>query len=196
MSTSDVSATLAGIVDGHIDIGSSSVPSTHWTSLNESSVPVVSTLAGISGSLMGQINETIVSPAPTLDFTQGSNDIMNLSVTSMFNFEKELTQGEIALRIFGAIFCVMLIASTIFGNTLVIIVVVKFHRMRSVTNILLASLAIADITVAIFVMPFLVMVDLIRMWPFGYISCHLWISCDVMCCTASILHLCAIAIDR
>lgn len=45
-------------------------------------------------------------------------------------------------------------------------------------------------------MPFLVMFDLIRTWPFGPIACHFWISCDVMCCTASILHLCAVAIDR
>lgn len=58
------------------------------------------------------------------------------------------------------------------------------------------SLATADITVALLVMPFLVMNDFLRKWPFGAVACHLWISCDVMCCTASILHLCAVAIDR
>lgn len=40
--------------------------------------------------------------------------------------------------ILSASFCILLIFSTIFGNTLVLIVVGKFHRMRSVTNILLA----------------------------------------------------------
>lgn len=162
------------------------------SSLNDSiSVSSISILP----SFMGQFNETTVAyinGSSVTDSTMFSPEV----TSSMFNFEKELTQSELALRIFGAIFCIILIASTIFGNTLVLIVVVKFHRMRSVTNILLASLAIADITVAIFVMPFLLMVDLIRIWPFGYIPCHLWISCDVMCCTASILHLCAIAIDR
>lgn len=58
------------------------------------------------------------------------------------------------------------------------------------------SLAIADITVASLVMPFTVVYDLYRYWPWGPVLCHFWISCDVMCCTASILHLCCVAIDR
>ncbi|KAH9522848.1 hypothetical protein DERF_006405 [Dermatophagoides farinae] len=45
-------------------------------------------------------------------------------------------------------------------------------------------------------MPFTVVYDLYRYWPWGPVLCHFWISCDVMCCTASILHLCCVAIDR
>nr|XP_046909878.1 probable G-protein coupled receptor No18 [Dermatophagoides farinae] len=107
-----------------------------------------------------------------------------------------LSSTEIALRLIGAIICIALIIVTIVGNVLVIIVVARFHRMRTVTNILLASLAIADITVASLVMPFTVVYDLYRYWPWGPVLCHFWISCDVMCCTASILHLCCVAIDR
>nr|XP_027206340.1 probable G-protein coupled receptor No18 [Dermatophagoides pteronyssinus] len=106
------------------------------------------------------------------------------------------SHSEIIFRLIGAIICVALIIVTIVGNVLVIIVVVRFHRMRTVTNILLASLAIADITVASLVMPFTVVYDLYRFWPWGPVLCHFWISCDVMCCTASILHLCCVAIDR
>ncbi|XP_076337006.1 putative G-protein coupled receptor No18 [Tachypleus tridentatus] len=90
----------------------------------------------------------------------------------------------------------MLITMTLVGNVFVIVVVARFQRLRSVTNLLLASLASADITVALFVMPLLVLYDVERKWRFGAIACHLWISCDVMCCTASILHLCMIALDR
>ncbi|XP_013787211.1 probable G-protein coupled receptor No18 [Limulus polyphemus] len=104
--------------------------------------------------------------------------------------------GEWAVRILGACVCIMLITMTLVGNVLVIVVVARFQRLRSVTNLLLASLASADITVALFVMPLLVLYDLERKWRFGAIACHLWISCDVMCCTASILHLCMIALDR
>jgi len=79
---------------------------------------------------------------------------------------------------------------------LVVWAVAAHHKLHSVTNLLMASLAVADITVALLVMPYLLVYDLTRTWNFGWLFCHLWISCDVMCCTASILHLCLIALDR
>ena len=60
----------------------------------------------------------------------------------------------------------------------------------------LVSLAVADMTVAIFVLPFNVTVNILERWPLGEVICKAWLTSDVMCCTASMLHLCAIAIDR
>jgi len=60
------------------------------------------------------------------------------------------------------------------------------------------SLAGADLAVAILVMPFnaanFVAND--GDWKFGSVWCNIWLTLDILCCTASILHLCAIAIDR
>lgn len=50
----------------------------------------------------------------------------------------DITNGELVFRLLGAIFCILIILCTIVGNVLVIIVVTRFHRMRTVTNILLA----------------------------------------------------------
>lgn len=59
--------------------------------------------------------------------------------TSLFDGSSDEISGkEFAFRLFGAFFCILLVTSTIFGNTLVIIVVARFYRMRTVTNILLA----------------------------------------------------------
>ena len=58
----------------------------------------------------------------------------NITIPSL----SEVSNGELAFRILGAVFCTLVILCTIVGNVLVIIVVFKFHRMRTVTNILLA----------------------------------------------------------
>ncbi|CAG2163782.1 unnamed protein product [Oppiella nova] len=97
---------------------------------------------------------------------------------------EDVSTKELVFRSIGAFLCILIIITTLVGNILVIVVVTKFHRMRTVTNILLASLAFSDITVACLVMPFTIIYDFIRFWPWGTIACHFWISCDVMCCTA------------
>ena len=50
----------------------------------------------------------------------------------------DVSNGELVFRILGAVFCTAIILCTLLGNVLVIIVVFRFHRMRTVTNILLA----------------------------------------------------------
>ncbi|XP_013776218.2 octopamine receptor-like [Limulus polyphemus] len=86
--------------------------------------------------------------------------------------------------------------STVFGNILVIISIFTYRPLRSVQNIFLVSLACADIAVAILVMPLNVTYSIIGRWVFGLRVCEMWLTCDVLCCTASILSLCVIALDR
>ena len=90
----------------------------------------------------------------------------------------------------------LIICFTILGNGLVITAVARFPRLRSVTNMFIVSLAIADVTVAVLVMPFSLIYIVVKGWSFGWVFCYFWVSCDVMCCTASILHLCVISLDR
>uniref|UniRef100_A0A914BY15 G-protein coupled receptors family 1 profile domain-containing protein n=1 Tax=Acrobeloides nanus TaxID=290746 RepID=A0A914BY15_9BILA len=69
--------------------------------------------------------------------------------------------------------------------------------MRTFTNILLTSLATADLLVGIVIMP-LALLDLLHghNWPFGRLLCAIWATSDVLLCTASILNLCIISLDR
>lgn len=95
----------------------------------------------------------------------------------------------------GIVLCLIIIF-TLLGNGLVVGAVLFFRRLRSITNYFVVSLAVADLTVAVLVMPYSVIYEMTGRWSFSWIVCYFWISCDVMCCTSSILHLCVIAIDR
>ncbi|NWI52821.1 DRD5 protein, partial [Calyptomena viridis] len=90
----------------------------------------------------------------------------------------------------------LLILSTLLGNTLVCVAVVKFKHLRSkVTNSFVISLAVSDLFVAVLVMPWRAASDVVGFWPFGAF-CDVWVAFDIMCSTASILNLCIISVDR
>ncbi|XP_076155129.1 D(5)-like dopamine receptor [Alosa pseudoharengus] len=90
----------------------------------------------------------------------------------------------------------ILIVSTLLGNTLVCVAVIKFRHLRSkVTNFFVISLAVSDLFVAVLVMPWKAMSEVAGCWLFGDF-CETWIAFDIMCSTASILNLCIISLDR
>ncbi|KAG7165944.1 tyramine/octopamine receptor-like [Homarus americanus] len=99
-------------------------------------------------------------------------------------------------NIFMVIILSVIIIFTIVGNVLVILSVFTYRPLRIVQNFFIVSLAVADLTVAVFVLPFNVAYSIIGKWIFGIHLCEMWLTCDIMCCTASILNLCAIALDR
>uniref|UniRef100_T1GY29 G-protein coupled receptors family 1 profile domain-containing protein n=1 Tax=Megaselia scalaris TaxID=36166 RepID=T1GY29_MEGSC len=90
----------------------------------------------------------------------------------------------------------LVIIGTIIGNILVCIAVCLVRKLRRPCNYLLVSLAVSDLCVAILVMPMALLYEILGTWNFGHLFCDLWVSFDVLCCTASILNLCAISVDR
>lgn len=64
------------------------------------------------------------------------------------------------------------------------------------TNYFIVSLAFADLLVAVVVMPFAAIELTTGEWRYGEIFCLVRTSLDVLLTTASILHLCCIALDR
>ncbi|KAL8615023.1 5-hydroxytryptamine receptor [Nucella lapillus] len=90
----------------------------------------------------------------------------------------------------------IMILCCIIGNCFVIAAVILERSLHNVANYLILSLAVADLMVAVLVMPLSVVAEISRVWFLHSEVCDMWISFDVLCCTASILHLVAIAMDR
>ncbi|XP_030018720.1 alpha-2 adrenergic receptor [Sphaeramia orbicularis] len=89
-----------------------------------------------------------------------------------------------------------LILFTVVGNILVVIAVLTSRALKAPQNLFLVSLATADILVATLVMPFSLANELMGYWYFGKVWCGIYLALDVLFCTSSIVHLCAISLDR
>lgn len=95
-----------------------------------------------------------------------------------------------------SVFLGLMILATIIGNVFVIAAIILEKNLHSVANYLILSLAVADLMVASLVMPISVVNEVSQVWFLRPEICDMWISFDVLCCTASILHLVAISVDR
>lgn len=84
----------------------------------------------------------------------------------------------------------------IVGNLLVVIAVFASAKLHTATNYLIVSLAVSDLLVGLAVLPYSISLEVLEFWIFGEIWCQAWLAVDVCLCTASILNLCAISIDR
>ncbi|XP_026074333.1 5-hydroxytryptamine receptor 1F-like [Carassius auratus] len=81
-------------------------------------------------------------------------------------------------------------------NCLVITAIIVTPKLHHPANYLICSLAVTDLLVAILVMPFSIAYIVMETWVMGEVMCNIWLIVDITCCTCSILHLAAIAVDR
>ncbi|XP_028600274.1 alpha-1D adrenergic receptor [Podarcis muralis] len=103
-----------------------------------------------------------------------------------------LTLQSVGVGVFLALF----ILSAIVGNILVILSVACNRQLQTVTNYFIINLAIADLLLSTTVLPFSATLEVLDLWIFGRIFCDIWAAVDVLCCTASIMSLCIISVDR
>uniref|UniRef100_A0A3B5LPW5 5-hydroxytryptamine (serotonin) receptor 2C, G protein-coupled-like 1 n=1 Tax=Xiphophorus couchianus TaxID=32473 RepID=A0A3B5LPW5_9TELE len=111
--------------------------------------------------------------------------------------QESVTKSVIKEKNWPALLILVIIALTVGGNILVILAVSLEKKLQNATNFFLRSLAVADMLVGILVMP----ISLINIlydyaWPLPSALCPIWIYLDVLFSTASIMHLCAISLDR
>ncbi|CAL9702549.1 unnamed protein product [Knipowitschia caucasica] len=90
----------------------------------------------------------------------------------------------------------IIILMTACGNMLLIALVFAHRALRCTSNCFLVSLFFSDLMVALVVMPPAMLNVLCGAWVLWPSFCPIWLCFDVMCCSASILNLCVISLDR
>ncbi|XP_066244054.1 histamine H2 receptor [Saccopteryx leptura] len=101
-----------------------------------------------------------------------------------------------ALKVILGTVLAVLIVITVAGNVVVCLAVGLSRRLRSLTNCFIVSLAITDLLLGLLVLPFSAYAQLSCEWVFSSAFCNVYTSLDVMLCTASILNLFTISLDR
>ena len=100
-----------------------------------------------------------------------------------------------AIVIIACIITAMMIVIVV-GNMLVIIAIATENNLTTVQNWFIASLAVADMSIGLIVMPFSLSYELMGYWMFGPIWCEVHAALDVLLCTSSIMNICLISLDR
>ena len=100
-----------------------------------------------------------------------------------------------AIVVLALIMTVMMIIIVV-GNILVIIAIFTENNLTGSQNWFIASLAMADGLIGLVVMPFSLSYELMGYWMFGTIWCEIHAAMDVLLCTASIMNICLISLDR
>ncbi|XP_061082993.1 5-hydroxytryptamine receptor 1F-like [Conger conger] len=116
-------------------------------------------------------------------------DFSNCTVMAVHN---KITSSKVLLSLTLSLLALM----TTGINSLVITAIIVTRKLHHPANYLICSLAVTDLLVAILVMPFSIVYIIKETWIMGQAVCNIWLGVDITCCTCSILHLAAIALDR
>ena len=106
---------------------------------------------------------------------------------------------QFASIVASATFTTLILLLTLVGNSLVCFSVYYFPRLRKPTNYLIVSLAVSDLLVGAFSLPFRIAQTVNgERFPesLGLAGCRFWIWVDMLCCGASIFNLVSISIEH
>ncbi|XP_055540719.1 uncharacterized protein LOC129727187 [Wyeomyia smithii] len=133
-----------------------------------------------------------------LNLTSAVGTVLGEVVTNGNGDGEEESSADhlMTLNNYWALLAIVLVFGTAAGNILVCLAIVWERRLQNVTNYFLMSLAITDLMVALSVMPLGILTLVRGYFPLQSEYCLVWICLDVLFCTASIMHLCTISVDR
>lgn len=112
----------------------------------------------------------------------------------------EIDESNENSALFETIVYIMYISIFVFallGNGIVCYIVFSSPRMKTVTNYFIVNLAVGDILLTLFCVPFsFFSILILQYWPYGSVLCHLVNYCQAVSVFVSAYTLVAISVDR
>lgn len=99
----------------------------------------------------------------SISTTVTTNAVYNSASTTWIDW---LSSGRLQIPLYATILLLAVV-----GNALVIMTLVQNRRMRTITNVFLLNLAVSDILLGVFCMPFTLVGTLLRDFVFGELMC-------------------------
>ncbi|XP_078577734.1 neuropeptide FF receptor 2-like [Branchiostoma floridae x Branchiostoma japonicum] len=134
-------------------------------------------------------NETIAVYDGQDFFNNGTNDTLTDMLLPRYKHGAAVTGLIIMSYALVFLLCVV-------GNVIVCGVVIKTPRLRTVTNYFILNLAVSDLLVAIFCMPFTLVEHILPAYQFGDVMCRVTPMIQGISVAASAYTMTAIAYDR
>ncbi|KAJ1528731.1 hypothetical protein ONE63_007121 [Megalurothrips usitatus] len=119
-----------------------------------------------------------------------------MTLASYVADDEELYDVPVEVIVLLSIFYITISAVAVVGNSLVIWIVAASRGMQNVTNYYIANLALADIVIGLFAIPFQFQAALLQRWILPHFMCPFCPFVQVLTVTVSVFTLTAIAIDR
>lgn len=133
---------------------------------------------------------------PTEVWTLEPNETLS-TITN--GYQNATHDNPIENKAVQAVFCTaytIIFVVGIFGNALVCYAVIRNRAMQTVTNLFITNLALSDILLCVFAVPFTPLYTFLGRWVFGSLLCHIMPYAQGCSIYISTLTLTSIAIDR
>lgn len=135
------------------------------------------------------MDQSLVSNIPQLSTV--TSIVVNVTLSAVTQSGQANLLERLIIPLYGTIFLLSVV-----GNSLVLITLARNKRMRTVTNVYLLNLAVSDLLLGVFCMPFTLLGQMLKNFVFGLTLCKLISYFQAVSVSVGVWTLVAISLER